>query len=98
MYFCSSVIVFVVAIVNDGRSIWFFVFLHQIDWVDMVLIILNLEGLQNCMTCSKIKTCLTKFLLMIDKGFFGSETILLWILGESAGEGLLLLALVKGGR
>ena len=98
MYFCLSVIVFVVTIVNNGRSIRFFVFLHQIDWVDMVLKILNLEGLQNCMIYSKHKTFLTKFFVNDCKGFFGSGTILLWILGESAGKGLLLLALVTGGR
>ena len=34
---------------------------------------------------------------MINKCFFGSGTSLLWIMGESAGEGLWLLALVTGG-
>ena len=35
---------------------------------------------------------------MINDGFFGSGTSLLWIIGESAGEGLWLLAIVTGGR
>ena len=47
---------------------------------------------------SKVITILTMFFAMINEGFVGSGTSLLWIMGESAGEGLWLLALVTGGR
>ena len=58
-----------VVIVNNGHTVRVFVFSssHKIEWVGMVLRILNLEGHQSCM-----------------------------IMGESAGEGLGLLALVTG--
>ena len=38
------------------------------------------------------------FLSMINKGFFGSVSSQLWIMGDSGGEGRWLLALVTGGR
>ena len=63
----------------------------------MVLWIPNVEGHQNCMIGSKVTTILMMFLFMINYGFFGSGTSLLWIMGESAGEGLWLLALLTGG-
>ena len=36
-----------VVIVNNGQSIRFFVFLYKIEWVGIVLRILNLEGHQS---------------------------------------------------
>ena len=50
-----------VAIVDKGLSIRFFVFLHKIEYVYMVLRILNLEGHQNCMIGSKYTMILTTF-------------------------------------
>ena len=44
-YVCMSVIK--VVIVNDGQSIRFFVFLHKIECVGVVLRTLNLEGHTN---------------------------------------------------
>ena len=38
-----------------------FVFFHKIEWVCMVLRILNLEGHQNCMIGSKVTTILATF-------------------------------------
>ena len=64
----------------------------------MVQMILNLKGHHNCMIGSKVTMILTLFLSTINKGFFGSGTSLQWIMGESAGEGPWLLALVTGGR
>ena len=64
----------------------------------MVLKILNLEGHPNCMIGSKLRQFFGCFLSMINYGFFGSRTSILWIMGESAGEGLWLLPLVTGGR
>ena len=46
-YVCVSVIK--VVIVDNGQSISCFVFLYIIEWVHMVLRILNLEGHKNCM-------------------------------------------------
>ena len=39
----------------------FFVFFHKIEWVCMVLRILNLEGHQNYMIISKVTTIFTTF-------------------------------------
>ena len=86
-----------VVIVNYGQMIIFF-FFYKIEWVNVVPRILNLEGHQNCMIGSKVKTILTLFFVHDWLGLFGSETSLLWIIGESAGEGLLLLPLVTGGK
>ena len=36
-----------VVIVDNGQSIRLFIFLHKIEWVCMVLRILNLDGRQN---------------------------------------------------
>ena len=36
-----------VVIVDNGQSIRLFIFLHKIEWVCMVLRILNLDGCQN---------------------------------------------------
>ena len=43
-----------IEIIDNGQSIRFFVFLHNIEWLDMALRILNLEGYQNCMICLKV--------------------------------------------
>ena len=43
-------------IVNNGQSIRFVVFLHKIEWIVMVLTILNLEGHQNYMIISKTRS------------------------------------------
>ena len=43
-----------VVIVDNRPKLRFFVFLHKIEWVNMVLRILNLEGHQNCMIGSKV--------------------------------------------
>ena len=86
-----------VVIVDNGQSIIFFVLLHKKERKNLVLIIQNLEEHQNYMIGSKVTTILTVFLSMINKNFFGSGSILLWIMGQSAGKGLLLLALVTGG-
>ena len=50
----------------------------------MVLTNLNLEVHQNLMIGSKVTTILTLFLSMINKGFFGSGTSLLRIMGAVA--------------
>ena len=63
MYVFVSVIK--VVIVNTGRSIRFFVFLHKIEWLGMVLRILNLEGHHNSIIDSKVTATLTAFLSMI---------------------------------
>ena len=63
----------------------------------MVLRILNLDRHQNFEISSKDTTMLTMFCTQDLLVFFGSSTNLLWIMGESAGEGLWLLALVTGG-
>ena len=59
MYVCLSVIK--VVIVDIGHSIRFFVFLQKIEWLGMVLRILNLEEHQNCMIGSKVTMILTMF-------------------------------------
>ena len=59
-----------VLIVNNGQNISFFVFLHIIEWVGMVLRIINLERHTNCMIRLKVTTILTMFLSMINQGFF----------------------------
>ena len=46
---CVCMSVTKVVIVNNGRSTRFFVFLHKIEWVGMVLSLLNPEGHRNCM-------------------------------------------------
>ena len=63
----------------------------------MVLMIVNLEGHQNCMISSKVTTILTMFLV--------NELRLSWIWnqftvddGGVSGEGLWLFPLVTGGR
>ena len=63
----------------------------------MVLMIVNLEGHQNCMISSKVTTILTMFLV--------DELRLSWIWnqftvddGGVSGEGLSLFPLVTGGR
>ena len=43
-----------VVIVDNGQSIWLLVFLYEIEWVVMVLRILNLDGHQNCIICLKV--------------------------------------------
>ena len=58
-YVCLSVIK--VVIVDKGQSIRFFVFLHKIEWLGVVLRILNLEGYQNCINGSKVRTIFTTF-------------------------------------
>ena len=45
--------------VNYSQTVRVFVFFHKIQWVDMVLRILNLEGQQNCMIASKVTTILS---------------------------------------
>ena len=69
-----------------------FVFFHKIEWVDMIQRILNLDWHQSCMLVSKV--------LRISIMFFFNDcfTSLLWIIGESAEQGLCLLVLVTGGR
>ena len=54
---CVCVCVTKFVIVDNGHSIRFSAFLHKIEWIGLVLIILNLEGHQNCMIGSKV----TKF-------------------------------------
>ena len=56
MYGCLCMSVIKVVIVNNDQSIRCFVFLHKIEWVSMVLRILNLESHQNCMICLKAMT------------------------------------------
>ena len=68
MSVCLSVIK--VVIVDNGQSIRFFVFLNEIDWVCMVLMILNLEGHQNCRIGSKVTSILTMFFVHDYLGFF----------------------------
>ena len=50
-----------IVIVDNGQSIRFFVFLHKIEKLGMVIRILNLEGHQYCMIGSKVTTILTTF-------------------------------------
>ena len=52
---CTCLYVIKVEIVNNGQSIRFFVLLHKIEWVCMVLKILNLEENKNYMIDSKGK-------------------------------------------
>ena len=47
--------------VNYSQTVGVSVFFHKIQWVDMVLRILNLEGQQNCMIASKVTTILPPF-------------------------------------
>ena len=94
-YVCLSVIK--VIIVYNGQVIKFFVFLHKLESVCLVFRILTQEGHQKGIIGSKVTMTLTIFLSLIIKGFFGFGTRLLWIMGQSAGEGLWLLALVTGG-
>ena len=96
MSVCLSVIR--VVIVDNGQSISFFVFCHKIELVNTILRILNLEGLQNCMICSKVTMILTTFLVHDKLGLLKSGTSLLWAMGKSTREGLWLLGLVTGGR
>ena len=96
MSVCLSVIK--VVIVDNGQSIRFSVFLHKIKGVYMVVMTLNLEEQKNGMMGSKVTAILNMFLSMINKGFIGSRTILPWIMVESAGDGLWLLALMTGRR
>ena len=49
--------------VNYGQTVRVFVFFHKTEWINMVLRILNLEGLQNCMIGSKVSTILPLFFL-----------------------------------
>ena len=64
-----------IVIVDNGQSLRFFVFLHKIEWVSMVLRILNLEGHQNCMIGSKVIAILMPFFQKNSKtsnvGMFG---------------------------
>ena len=53
MYVCMRVTK--VVIVNNGKSIRFFFFLHEIEWVSMVLRILNLEVPKRVEKCKKKK-------------------------------------------
>ena len=77
---------------DNGKGIRFCVFLHKIEWLKMVLTILNLNQFNR-------NNDLPKFFVHTNNGCFGSGTSLLWIMGESAGEGLWLLVLVvTGGR
>ena len=85
-------------IVNNSQSIRFVVFLQTIEWIGMVVRILNLKGHKHCMIDLKVTTILMTFLFMINSDFFGSGSSLLWMMGESAGECLWLLALVTGGK
>ena len=43
-----------VVIVDNGQSIGLLVFLYEIEWVVMVLRILNLDRHQNYMICLKV--------------------------------------------
>ena len=65
----------------------------------VVLRILNLKRHQNCKIGSKVMAISIPFVVH-DKivSFLISGTSLLWIMEESAGEGLWLLAFVMGGR
>ena len=55
---CVCMCVTKVVIVDYGQMFFFF---HKIEWVCMVLRILNLEGRQNVMIDSKVTTILTMF-------------------------------------
>ena len=44
-----------------GQTVRVFVFFHEIEWVYMVLRILNLEEQQNCMIGSKVRAILSPF-------------------------------------
>ena len=52
-----------IIIVDTGQSIRFSVFLRKIEWIGMVLGILNLDGNQNCMIGSKVRTVVTTFIV-----------------------------------
>ena len=52
-----------IVIVDNGKSMRFFVFLYRVVWAPMVLRIPNLEGHQNCIIGLKITTILTMFLV-----------------------------------
>ena len=52
---------------NYGQTVGVFVFFHETEGVNMVLGILNLEGQQNCMIGSKVKTILSPFFQKIQK-------------------------------
>ena len=56
-FVCKGVIK--VVIVYYGKIVRFFVFAHKIKWLNMVLIIINLEGHQSCMIGSEVTTILT---------------------------------------
>ena len=56
--------------------------------------ILNLEGHNSFTINSKVTTILIKFFFNEKFGFFGSGTSQLWIMGESAGEDVWIMALV----
>ena len=60
--FCMSVF-YKIIIVDTGQSIRFSVFLRNIEWIGMVLGILNLDGNQNCMIGSKVRTVVTTFIV-----------------------------------
>ena len=48
-----------VSLVDNGQTIKFFVFLHKIEWVCLVLRILNLDNHQHRMICWKVSEILT---------------------------------------
>ena len=64
---CPSVCLYVtkVVIVDNGQSIRFFVFLHKLEWVGMVLRILNLEGHKIAWSVQKLRRFYKFFSSMI---------------------------------
>ena len=47
--------------VNYGQRVKVFVFFHKTGWVNIILMILNLEGYQKCMIGSKVTAILMPF-------------------------------------
>ena len=64
----------------------------------MVLRILNIEDDQFAWSVQNLRRFNDFFCPWLIRFFFGSGTSLLWKMGESAGEGLWLLAMLTGGR
>ena len=58
MYVCQYVPKIKCQFRQNGRIFFFF---HKTEWVNVVLRILTLEGQQNCMIGSKVKTILPRF-------------------------------------
>ena len=55
--------------VNNGQNIRCLVFLHNIEWVGIVLRILNIKGYQNCIIGSKVTMILTTYFVNDQLGF-----------------------------